>query len=115
MAAETLLIAAEDDYRAAAILLKGRGLLPGAPRPAAPPAAGAAGPAAAEWVSVNVPSALGQAVPPGKRRDFEVRLRELILSFREEPAGAADPPTRRPARWFTRRHSKALRRRVGRR
>lgn len=66
-AAATLGNAAATDYRAAAILLKGRGLLPGRPDPAR-----------------ENPLATLEMLPPSKRRAFEIRLRELILSFGEE-------------------------------
>ncbi|HET6249664.1 MAG TPA: hypothetical protein VFE47_18390 [Tepidisphaeraceae bacterium] len=72
-AAATLSTAATRDFRAAAILLKGRGLLPGPKRQFKP--------------LEKTPLAL--TIPPGKRRDFEIRLRELILSFRDEGAEAA--------------------------
>jgi hypothetical protein len=68
-AAGTLSAAAARDYRAAAILLKGRGLLPGPAKP-----------------GKDNPIAQLLSLPPSKRRAFELRLRELILSFREEPA-----------------------------
>ncbi|HET6249883.1 MAG TPA: hypothetical protein VFE47_19490 [Tepidisphaeraceae bacterium] len=72
-AAATLSSAATRDFRAAAILLKGRGLLPGPKRQFKP----------------LEKSPLALSIPPGKRRDFEIRLRELILSFRDEPAEVA--------------------------
>lgn len=67
-AASTLAAAAGRDYRAAALLLKGRGVLSG--KRETPP-----------------DNALTQvlSLPPTRRRAFELRLRELILSFREEP------------------------------
>jgi hypothetical protein len=74
-AAATLVAAAARDYRAAAMLLKGRGLLGGASK------------RSAEDIIAQVMS-----LPPSKRKVVELRLRELILSFREEPApGPATP------------------------
>ncbi|HET6247870.1 MAG TPA: hypothetical protein VFE47_09240 [Tepidisphaeraceae bacterium] len=78
VAAATLSGAAARDFRAAALLLKGRGLLPGAVRQMKP-------------VEHNP---LVLAVPPGKRRDFEVRLRELILSFKDEDLGRREADER---------------------
>jgi transposase-like protein len=97
-AAETLIQAAtQGDVRAATTLLKDRGLLPGPARPETPPApAGAsAGPAPAgpvhggwaESISVQILSILEHLVPPDKRREFEGRLRDLILSVRGEADG----------------------------
>ncbi len=77
VAASTLSAAAASDYRAAAILLKGRGLLDGRTAAAADPS------------PVNE---FLQAVPPGKRRVFELRLRELVLSLREDSEEARDVP-----------------------
>lgn len=89
-AAATLVAAASKDYRAAALLLKGRGLLPGPTRQPNP----------AEAPPLPLP------IPPAKRGEFEIRLRELILSFREDPAAAtkipADPPEHEPAATPTR-------------
>jgi len=76
VAASTLSAAAATDYRAAAILLKGRGLLNGRPSPAEPSSV----------------QAFLQAVPPGKRRVFELRLRELVLSLRDDSESAPDLP-----------------------
>jgi hypothetical protein len=68
-AVATLRMAASRDYRAAAVLLKGRGLLSG-PGPGRPRKMAAD--------SRELP------IPAGRLGDFELRLRELILSFREE-------------------------------
>jgi transposase-like protein len=68
-AVATLRMAACHDYRAAALLLKGRGLLSGA------------GPGRPRTTVVE-PKEL--PILPERMGDFEVRLRELILSFREE-------------------------------
>src|SRR5690348_8325313 len=66
-AARALGHAAVRDYRAAAILLKGRGLLGG------------------QRAETMDPIAELRALPPQKRQQLEIRLRELILSFKESP------------------------------
>jgi hypothetical protein len=76
VAAQTLGRAAARDVRAAVILLKGQGLLSGQ-RPGASQGR-AADPAEAALAELR-------ALPPSKRQAVELRLRELILSFREEP------------------------------
>lgn len=66
-AARTLGTAASKDYRAAAILLKGRGLLEGK-----------------GTTEPDNPLAALKTLPPAKRRAIELRLRELIVSIRDE-------------------------------
>jgi hypothetical protein len=79
-AAATLVAAASKDFRAAALLLKGRGLLPGPTRQPKP----------AQRPPLTLP------IPAAKRGEFEIRLRELILSFREDPAESTKIPTDPP-------------------
>ena len=76
-AVETLRRAACRDFRAAALLLKGRGLLSG-PGPGRP------------RKMLMEPKYL--PIPASRLGDFEVRLRELILSFREDGKVPADAP-----------------------
>ena len=83
VAASTLSEAASYDYRAAAILLKGSGLLAGGPAAPAPPAAVRDTAGVREFL---------EALSPDKRQAFELRLRELILSFRDEPAASVPLP-----------------------
>ncbi len=84
VAASTLSAAAASDYRAAAILLKGRGLLDGRPT------------AAAEPSSVQ---AFLQAVPPGKRRVFELRCASWGFHCARIPKGRES--SRRGSQWIT--------------
>ena len=76
VAAQTLGRAAACDVRAAVILLKGQGLLSG--QRSGVSQARSTDPAEAALAELRT-------LPPSKRHAVELRLRELILSFREEP------------------------------
>ena len=86
LAATRLSYAAARDYRAASILLKGRGLLPGV-APAPPPAAPAAR-------AERDPETLPPTMSPARKDEFYARLSELwhTFIFNDPPARDPGPP-----------------------
>ena len=81
-AAVTLTEAATTDSRAAAVLLKGFGLLP-----SRCPHLAAGSPTAPRY----------RSLPPARRQEFEVRLLELIVSFEGAAGEESRPPDRAPS------------------
>jgi hypothetical protein len=86
LAATRLSYAAARDYRAASILLKGRGLLPGVV-PAPPPASRAA-------PALRYDDILPPAMSPARKDEFYARLSELwhTFIFNDDPEPDPGPP-----------------------